>query len=101
MVNLKLSKLKSATSFPNSVLVVLFNIQKIAYWDTVSNYLDKNYKITNEQARTITGVTDTVKMSRLFKQWVESGLLKKAEGKSKKDMYYYKSGQELSNILFS
>ena len=90
-----------ATSFPNSVMVVLFNLHKIAYWDTVSNYLDKNYKITNEQARTITGVTDTVRMSRLFKQWVESGLLKKAEGKSKKDTYYYKSGQELSNILFS
>lgn len=90
-----------ATLFPNSVMVILFNLHKIALWDTVSNYLDKNYKITNEQARTITDITDTVKMSRLFKQWVESGLLKKAEGKSKKDMYYYKSGQELSNILFS
>lgn len=70
-------------------------------WDTVSNYLDKNLKITNEQARSITGITDTVKMSRLFKQWVENGLLKNAEGRSKRDMYYYKSGQELSAVLFS
>lgn len=90
-----------ATSFPNSVFVVLFNIHKIAYWDTVSIFLEKNNKITNEQARGITSITDTVKMSRLLKQWVESGLLKKAEGKSKKDMYYYKAGQDLSAVLFS
>ena len=90
-----------ATLFPNSVIVVLFNLQKMEDWDTVSNYLDKNLKITNEKARSITGITDTVKMSRLFKQWVESGLLKKADGKSKKEAYYYKSGQELSAVLFS
>ena len=40
-------------------------------------------------------------MSRQLKQWVDSGLLKKAQGKSKKDTYYYKSGQEFSNVLFS
>ncbi|MEN9621633.1 MAG: hypothetical protein RLZZ67_67 [Candidatus Parcubacteria bacterium] len=90
-----------ATLFPNSVMVVLFNLQKMEAWDTVSNYLDKNLKITNEQSRNITGITDTVKMSRLFKQWVENGLLKKAEGRSKRDMYYYKAGQELSAVLFS
>lgn len=89
------------TVFPNSVRVVLFNLQKIEAWDTVSKYLDKNIRITNEQARNITGIVDTVRMSRLLKQWVESGLLKKAEGKSKKDTHYYKAGQELSAVLFS
>ena len=89
------------TVLPNSVMVILFNEQKIEYWDTVSNFLDKNYKITNEEARKITGVSDSVKMSRQLKQWVDNGLLKKAQGKSKKDTYYYKSGQEFSNVLFS
>lgn len=90
-----------ATIYPNSVLVILFNLHKMEAWDTVSNYLDKNLKITNEQARSITGIADTVKMSRLFKQWIENGLLKKAEGKSKKDAYYYRVGQDLSEVLFS
>ncbi|MDB5188993.1 MAG: hypothetical protein JWM92_591 [Candidatus Nomurabacteria bacterium] len=89
------------TYLPNSVMVILYNLQKIEYWDTVSNFLEENYRITNEQARKITGVPDSVRMSRLLKQWVESGLLKKADGRSKKDMYYYKPGQGLPASLFS
>jgi len=79
---------------PNSVLLILLNIKKIEYWDTVSKFLDKNYQITNESARKITGVSDTLKMSRLLKEWCENGLLEKI-GKAKKDSSYRKPGQEL------
>jgi hypothetical protein len=47
---------------PNSVLLILFNLQKIEYWDTVSIFLDENYRITNEKAREITGIKDTLTM---------------------------------------
>jgi ATP-dependent DNA helicase RecG len=85
---------------PNSVLLLLFNLQKIEYWDTVSIFLDENYRITNEKAREITGITDTLIMSRYFKTWVDQGLLEKF-GKGKRDTYYCKSGQGLPNTLFS
>jgi ATP-dependent DNA helicase RecG len=86
---------------PNTVLLVLFNLQKIEYWDTINQYLSANYRITNNKAREITGVKDTLKMSRLLKGWVDKGLLEKVGGKSKKVTYYIKPGQNLPKDLFS
>ena len=59
-------------------------MHKIEYWDTVSKYLDENYRVTNKKAREITGVHDVLKMSRLLRGWVGKGLLEKI-GKAKKD----------------
>jgi ATP-dependent DNA helicase RecG len=86
---------------PNSVLVTLFNLHRVEYWDTVSKYLDKHYRITNSEARRITGVKDTLRMSRLLKLWVEKGVLVKVGDASKKGTYYTKPGQEPSPTLFS
>lgn len=85
---------------PNSVLLVLFNLQKMEYWDTVSKYLDEHYRITNKEARNITGIQDTLKMSRFLKSWVDKGLLEKA-GVGKKTIFYLKPGQEIPSVLFS
>lgn len=85
---------------PNTVLLLLLNMHKIEYWDTVSKYLDENYRIINKKAREITGVDDVLKMSRLLRGWVEKGLLEKI-GKAKKDSYYRKPGQEIPKGLFS
>lgn len=85
---------------PNTVLLLLLNLHKIEYWDTVSKYLDENYRITNKMARGVTGVHDVLKMSRLLHNWVEKGLLEKI-GKAKKDSYYRKPGQEVPKGLFS
>lgn len=85
---------------PNSVLLFLFNIHRVEYWDTVSKYLDENYRITNKIARDITDVHDVLKVSRLLHGWVEKGLLEKI-GKAKKDSYYRKPGQEVPKDLFS
>jgi ATP-dependent DNA helicase RecG len=85
---------------PNTVLLLLLNIHKIEYWDTVSKYLDKNYRVTNKTAREITGVHDVLKMSRLLRGWVEKELLEKIS-KTKKDSYYRKPGQEVPKGLFS
>jgi ATP-dependent DNA helicase RecG len=85
---------------PNTVLLLLLNIHKIEYWDTVSKYLDKNYRVTNKTAREITGVHDVLKMSRLLRGWVDKELLEKIS-KTKKDSYYRKPGQEVPKGLFS
>ncbi len=85
---------------PNSVLLFLLNMKKVEYWDTVSKYLDENYRIVNKKAREITGVSDVLKMSRLLKDWVDKGLLEKV-GDAKKDSYYRKPGQEIPKNLFS
>lgn len=86
---------------PNSVLLILFNLRKIEYWDTVNNYLAEHYRITNTTARRITGINDTLKVSRLLKSWVDKGLLQKIGGKAKKGVYYIKPGLEVPSRLFS
>ena len=85
---------------PNTVLLMLLNLHKVEYWDTVSKYLDENYRIINKKAREITGLSDVLKMSRLLRSWVEKGLLEKV-GKAKKDSFYRKPGQEMPSGLFS
>lgn len=85
---------------PNSVLLILLNLLKIEYWDIVSNFLNDHYRISNSDARRITGIRDTLKMSRLLKSWVDKGLLEKV-GKAKKDAFYMKPGQNIPSNLFS
>lgn len=86
-------------SFPNSVMLTLPNLNKISYWDTISNYLDQNTEITNEKAREITGIQDTLKMSRYLANWTEQGLLEK-HGIAKKSSSYAKlGGLTLENLL--
>jgi predicted HTH transcriptional regulator len=53
--------------------------------------------ITNREAREITGVKDTNKMTRLFKKWMEQGLLEQ-QG-SKRDSRYSKPGKKIKNLL--
>lgn len=86
---------------PNSVLLILLNFHKIEYWDTVNKYLDEHYRITNTTARKVTGINDTLKVSRLLKSWVDKGLLQKVGGKAKKGVYYIKPGLEVPIRLFS
>ena len=85
---------------PNSVLLILFNLQKIQYWDTVSKYLDEHYRIANVEARGITGVGDTLEMSRLLKSWVDKGLLEKIGDGFKGNVYYRKPGIEAPSAIF-
>ena len=85
---------------PNSVLLYLLNLHKVEYWDTVSKYLDENNTITNSEARRITGVGDTLKMSRLLKEWTDNKLLERL-GKSNQDAHYKKTTTEVKNLLFS
>jgi ATP-dependent DNA helicase RecG len=84
---------------PNTVLLMLLNIQKVEYWDTVSKFLDENFRITNKEARDITGISDTIKMSRLLKLWVDKGLLEKMDSKFKGGVSYKKVGVSIPRKL--
>lgn len=77
---------------PNTVLLVLFNMQKIDYWDSVSNYLDDNVRVNNQKVREITGIPDSSKTSRLLKLWVSKGLIEKVETGYRGHTYYKKLG---------
>ena len=87
------------TVAPSSVLVLLFNLERVTYWDTVSQYLDQNLRITNRELRKITGITDTLKASRLLKMWTRQGLLEQIKTGGAKRTYYQKPGAKLSGLF--
>ncbi len=65
-------------TYPNledSVDVILLNEERPSEWEKVYEYLKSNKYINNSQARSITGIVQRDKMSRLLKKWVEQGLL--------------------------
>lgn len=86
---------------PSSVLVVLFNLERVTYWDTVSQYLDQKLKITNRELRRITGIEDTIKASRLLKAWTRQGLLEQVRGAGPKQTYYQRPRAKLRANLFA
>ncbi len=86
---------------PNSVFVVLLNLERVTYWDTVSEYLNQHLYITNQQLRKITGISDTIKASRLLKTWTKQGLLEQVVKGGYKHTYYQKPGTKLDANLFS
>ena len=86
---------------PRSVHLILLNLHKVEYWDTVSHYLDEKGRITNSEARKITGIHDILKMSRLLSSWVDKKLLAKALSTGKKNVFYIKPGQDIISGLFS
>lgn len=90
--NLYEPRYSSVVETPNSVLLTLYNIQKIEYWDTVSKYLDDNFTISNQEARKITGIQDTPRISRLFRRWMEDGLIERVESGYRGDTFYKKPG---------
>jgi hypothetical protein len=72
----------------DSVKVILWNEEQPNEWDKIRMYLEKNRYINNAKAREITGVVQSHAMSRMFRKWVENGLILKIEAKNPKDTKY-------------
>ncbi len=85
----------------NAVIVLLFNMERVSFWDTVSEYLDRHLYITNQQLRKITSIPDTLKASRLLKGWTKQGLLEQVKRGGYKYTFYKKPGVKLDAGLFS
>lgn len=73
---------------PHSVCVILFNEEKVSYWDMVDKYLAENPSISNKQFCEISGL-DTLKASEFLKKWTKQQLLEKI-GTCKRKMAYRK-----------
>lgn len=81
--------------YEDSVKVVLWNEEKKNEWEKVREFLVKSRYITNVEARELTNITQTHDMSRLFKKWVNQGLLIKIESEGKAPKY---TKYKLSNV---
>ncbi len=67
-------------SYPHtqdSVRVILLNEHRADEWEKISFYLSNHAYLSNEEARTLTGVVHRDKMSRLLNKWVSQGVLVK------------------------
>lgn len=66
----------------DAVRVVLLNEKAPGEWDKITHFLNKHKYITNQEARQILHVGDSVKVSKMFHKWVKQGLLTKIEPKT-------------------
>jgi len=89
------------TVVPNNVLLYLLNLQKINYWDSVNKFLIDHLTINNKQAKIVTGISDTLKMSRLLKTWVDKRLLEMKDSGYKGSTYYCKPGTNIISVSLS
>ena len=87
--------MKAAGLFPpvysakdNSIKLSLFTAGRPATWDVVEDYLKKNSYVTNNIARQVTGVDNSNQISKLFRSWVEMGLLLQISNGSKRQTKY-------------
>ncbi len=81
--------LTRASTGRDQVRVVLFNENRPAPWDQVSDYLEKHGVIGNAQVRDIMGA-DTLAASKVLKKWVDNGLLEVANPDAAKQHRRYK-----------
>lgn len=72
-----------------TVTVTLLNEQRPAVWEQVSDWIDRHGFIANRDLRQIAGV-ETLQASRMFKGWVERGLLVADDSKGKRGTVYRK-----------
>jgi ATP-dependent DNA helicase RecG len=89
------------TLFSDAVLVWLMNEEQPPVWDQVNSWIEQHGSIANRELRTIANV-DTLKASKMLKQWVEHGLLIADGSKGKRGRVYRLPGdQEKAQSLLS
>lgn len=69
------------------VLLTLSHQARDAAWDQVELWLAEHDSVTNQDVRRETGIEDTVRVSRLLRDWVHQGKLE-ARGTSKRHRHY-------------
>jgi ATP-dependent DNA helicase RecG len=77
------------------VMVTLLNEERPPVWEQVSDWMARHGPISNSELCRIAAL-DTLKASKLLKQWVEQGLLIPEATKAKRHRVYYKSGAATS-----
>lgn len=72
-----------------SVVVTLRNEVRPPIWEQVSDWIDRNGPLANNDLCRIAGV-DTLKASKILKHWVEQGVLMKDASGGKRNTVYLK-----------
>lgn len=70
-----------------SVVVTLLNEQRPALWEEVTAWLAQHQEIANADLRRLSGI-DTLRASKMLKDWVDRGLLVPLAGRGKRNMAY-------------
>lgn len=86
-----------------AVKVVLLNEARPPIWEQVSDWIDHHGPIANADLCRIANV-DTLKASKMFKRWVEQGVLVADPTRAKRNMVYYKPVERedaQQSLLFS
>jgi len=73
--------------------VWLLNEEQPPVWDQVYDWIEKHGSVANRELREIANV-DTLKASKLLKQWVQQGLLVSDDSQGKRNTVYRLSAQE-------
>jgi predicted HTH transcriptional regulator len=50
-------------------------LHRIEYWDSIKNFIHENGSISNQEARNIIWIYDTLKMTRILQELVKNKLL--------------------------
>jgi ATP-dependent DNA helicase RecG len=77
-----------------AIVVTLLNEERPPIWEQVSEWIDRNGPIANSKLCKIAGM-DTLKASKLFKRWVEQGLLVADTSGGKRHTHYSKPATEV------
>ncbi|MEY4561053.1 MAG: hypothetical protein RLZZ618_330 [Pseudomonadota bacterium] len=84
-----------------TVTVLLLNHQRPTAWDEVSDWLDRNDSIANQDVCRIAKL-DTLKASKMLIAWRDKGLLVQVPGRGRRNMAYMKpSGENFNPSLLS
>jgi len=78
-----------ATAQP-SVIVTLLNEERPPVWEQVSDWMDRNGRLSNGELCKIADI-DTLKASKMLKRWVEQGVLVRDDSGGKRHTVYRKS----------
>jgi ATP-dependent DNA helicase RecG len=83
-----------------TVTVTLLNAERPSAWDEVSDWLDRHGEIANADLCRIARV-DTLRASKMFKEWRDQGLLVPLPDRGKRNMAYTKParGAESQGLL--
>ena len=88
---------QNTESASESITVTLLNMERPTIWDEVSDWIDRNGAVANADLCRIAGV-DTLKASKMFKAWVEQGLLDSLADRGKRNMAYIKPARPAEQL---
>jgi ATP-dependent DNA helicase RecG len=85
-----------------SVEVALLNEARPTAWDQVSDYLDKHADLGNAEVREILQTDDTLKVSKMLREWVSARILEVVDASTaKQNRRYRKPGLPPEADLFA